>query len=81
MVGPGNHGDDSLPGYDKNPKPQAFNNGLTNEQDDTIDRIRSLFVGAKIDLESLGRHRNYSLAITKLEEADLWLNNRRHVAP
>ena len=56
-----------------------FSNGLTNDQDDEIDGIRSALFDAKRRIEALGRHRNYSLAITKIEEADLWLNNRRHV--
>ena len=61
-------------------QPQQFFNGLTNEQDDEIDSIRSALIDAKMRVEKLGRHRNYSLVITKIEEADLWLNNRRHVA-
>lgn len=56
-------------------------NGLTPAQDDEIDSIRLALLDIKKRIEALGRHRNYSLAITKLEESALWLNNRRHVAP
>lgn len=56
----------------------AFN-GLSDEEDDEIIRIRSILLEAKQRVEKLGRHRNFSLVVTKIEEADLWLNNRRHI--
>ena len=56
----------------------TFNNGLTVAQQDEIDDLRIEVSRIKDRISALGRHRNYSLAITKLDEASLWLANRAH---
>ncbi len=61
-------------------EPVAFNNGLTPEQDDKLDDLHIALVRIRHDIETLGRHRNYSLAVTKIEEAEHWLRARKHVA-
>lgn len=59
----------------------TFDNGLTAEQDDEIDNITIDLVRLTARIEALGRHRSYSVAITKLDEARHWLRDRRHRAP
>lgn len=59
----------------------TFNNGLTTEQDDAIDELRLGLIRTRHEIEALGRHRTYSLALTKIEEAEHWLNARKHSAP
>ena len=66
---------------DTDNKPQAFNNGLTREQDDEIDNITIDLGRLATRIEALGRHRNYSVATTKLDEARMWMQNRKHRAP
>lgn len=56
----------------------AFSNGLTPEQDDALDDLMIDIVRIKMRVEELGRHRSYSLAATKLEEAAHWLRDRKH---
>lgn len=58
----------------------TFNNGLTAAQDDKLDDLHIALVRIRHEIEDLGRHRNYSLAITKIEEAEHWLRARKHVA-
>lgn len=58
----------------------AFHNGLTPEQDDAIDNVAIEIVRVMAKIEAMGRHRSYSLAVTKLEEAKHWLNDRKHKA-
>lgn len=58
-----------------------FNNGLTPEHDDAIDDLQIELSRLRSRIEELGRHRTYSLAITKLEEAEHWLRARKHSAP
>lgn len=60
------------------PEAVSMSNGLSPEHDDKIDDLRIAIHRIVADIEALGRHRNYSLAVTKLEEAELWLANRRH---
>lgn len=55
-----------------------FDNGLTTEQDDALDEITINVLQIRGRIEELGRHRSYSLAITKLEEAAHWLRDRKH---
>lgn len=56
---------------------QAFDNGLTPEQDDEIDQLR-IDIGRLIErIEVMPRHRSFSLAITKLDEAAHWLRDRK----
>lgn len=59
----------------------AFNNGLTPEQDNTIDDLMIGLTRTRLEIEALGRHRTYSLALTKIEEAEHWLRARKHAAP
>jgi hypothetical protein len=59
----------------------AFNNGLTPEQDDKIDDLMIGLTRTRLEIEELGRHRTYSLALTKIEEAQHWLRARKHAAP
>lgn len=59
----------------------AFNNGLTREQDDEIDEIHIELGRLKARIEALGRHRSYSTAITKLDEGQHWLRDRKHRGP
>jgi hypothetical protein len=52
-------------------------NGLT---DSEINRIEDLIIDISrviIKIETLGRHRSYSLAVTKLDEARHWLADRK----
>lgn len=61
--------------------PVAFDNGLTPEQDDALDDA-IIDVSRLISrVEEMGRHRSFSLAVTKLEEAKHWLRDRKHKAP
>lgn len=55
----------------------TFNNGLTPEQDEAIDDIMIAMSGLIANIEGLGRHRSYSLAVTKLEEAKHWMRDRK----
>jgi len=59
-------------------KPVTFDNGLTREQDDLIDDLIIDINRISMRIEELGKHRNYSLAVTKLDEARLWLRDRKH---
>jgi len=55
-----------------------FDNGLTAKQDDQIDDIMIDLNRIEERINALGRHRSYSLAITKIEEAIHWLRDRKH---
>ena len=59
----------------------GLNNGLTIEQDDEIDNITIELWRLQTRVEALGRHRSYSTAITKMDEARHWLQDRKHRAP
>ena len=56
---------------------EKFDNGLTTEHDDEIDNLRIEIHRLTLRIHALGPHRSYSLAITKLEEADHWLRDRK----
>lgn len=58
-----------------------FNNGLTPEQNNEIDDLRIDMFRLISRVEALGRHRSYSITVTKLEEAAQWMNDRKHKAP
>jgi hypothetical protein len=60
--------------------PMTFDNGLTPEQDNLIDDLIITLTRTRLIIEDLSRHRTYSLAITKIEEAEHWLNARKHSA-
>ena len=57
---------------------KTFDNGLTNEQQIEIDDLSFDLNRIKDKIKTLGRHRNYSLALTKLDEAEWWLANRTY---
>lgn len=59
----------------------TFNNGLTPEHDDRLDDLMIGLTRTRLEIEELGRHRTYSLALTKIEEAQHWLRARKHSAP
>lgn len=59
---------------------ETFDNGLTSEQDEVLDDLHIDLVNIRHRIVALGRHRNYSLAITKIEEAEHWLRGRKHTA-
>lgn len=56
----------------------TFNNGLTADHDDAIDDIMIDISRLKQRIGDLGNHRSYSLAVTKLEEAQHWIRDRKH---
>lgn len=47
----------------------TFSNGLTPAQDDKLDDLMISLTRTRLEIEELGRHRTYSLALTKIEEA------------
>jgi len=55
-----------------------FTNGLTPDQHDEIDNVMIDLVRIVDRIDRIGVHRNYSLAITKIEEAKHWLRDRKH---
>ena len=59
----------------------TFDNGLTAEQDDKLDDLMIGLSRTRAEIEGLGRHRTYSLALTKIEEAQHWLRARKHSSP
>jgi len=59
-------------------QPMTFDNGLTAEQDNAIDDLQIEIGRLAERVEALGRHRSYSLVVTKLEEAKHWLRDRKH---
>lgn len=58
----------------------TFDNGLSADQDDAIDNAMIAISRLVIEIEAMGRHRSYSLAVTNLEEAKHWLRDRKHKA-
>lgn len=62
-------------------QPMQFSNGLSGDQQNEIDDITIELGRLQARIEALGRHRSYSTAITKVDEARHWLQDRRHRAP
>lgn len=58
-------------------KASSFHNGLSREQEDAIDEIAIEISRLRSRIDQLGRSRCYSLAITKLEEAQHWIRARK----
>lgn len=56
----------------------TFSNGLSETERDALHDIRIDLSRLRQRVEELGRHRSYSLAITKIEEAQHWLRDREH---
>lgn len=56
----------------------TFTNGLSNDQADEIDEVQIALQRLNARIEALGRHRSYSLAQTKIEEAIHWMRDRTH---
>ena len=59
-------------------QPMTFSNGLSPEQDDKLDDLMIGLTRTRLEIEALGKHRTYSLALTKIEEAEHWLRARKH---
>lgn len=59
-------------------EPQKFDNGLTDDQANEIYDIQIDISRLVERVQALGRHRSYSVAITELENARLWLGDRFH---
>lgn len=57
--------------------PVNFKNGLSEAHDDEIDQIMVDLSRLRERVGSLGPHRSYALAITKLEEASHWMRDRK----
>jgi len=62
-------------------RPKAFDNGLTFEQDDEIDEVFIEIGRLAKRIEVLGKHRSLALAVTNLDQARHWLQDRKHRAP
>lgn len=54
-----------------------IDNGLSLNESDEIDQLRAQISEIAELVAALPRHRSYSLAITKLDEARHWLNDRK----
>ncbi len=63
---------------DAEPVPSIFDNGLTDAERDTLDDLMIDLGRITVLIDGLGRHRSYSLAITKIDEARHWLRDRKH---
>lgn len=56
-----------------------FDNGMPQGELDKVQDLQCDIGTMIVDIETaLPRHRNYSLVITKLEEAKHWLRDRQH---
>lgn len=55
---------------------QTFDNGLSDNQENEIYDTMIEISRVKERVESMPRHRSLSLAVTKLDEAWLWLHDR-----
>jgi len=62
---------------DDNPPHLYEDNGLTSAQEEKIDFMVMMLARYRTELLALGRHRCYSLATTKMEEAEHWLRARK----
>lgn len=59
-----------------NERAETFSNGLSDSEEDAIFGAISEIISIKAKIEAMGRHRTYSLAATKLDEARLWFRDR-----
>lgn len=59
----------------------TFDNGLTTIMDDKLGDLMIGLTRTRLEIEELGKHRTYSLALTKIEEAQHWLRARKYSAP
>ena len=58
--------------------PMAFDNGLTEAQDNEVDDCMIEIVRLKMRIQdNFPPHRSISVALTKLEEASMWLRDRK----
>ncbi len=62
-----------------NPMPAI--NELSDAEVDKLDEIQISLARIRHEIEELGEHRNYSMAITKIEEAEHWLHGRKSTTP
>ena len=58
-------------------EPMKFSNGLSQAENDRIDDLIIDLTRIAMEIEWLPRHRSYSLAITKIDEARHWLRDRK----
>lgn len=58
-------------------EPMKFSNGLSQAENDRIDDLIIDLTRIAMEIEGLPRHRSYSLAITKIDEARHWLRDRK----
>ena len=56
---------------------EQFDSGLDPDLFVELNNVLSDLSISIYKIEELGRHRNYSLAITKIEEARHWLDDRK----
>ena len=57
----------------------TFNNGMSEKEVDRAQDLQIAISNLIMEVEGeLPRHRNYSLVVTKLEEAKLWLRDRHN---
>jgi len=58
--------------------PETFNSGLSATDEEKLYNLKIELRQIISRIEELGRHRSYSLAQTKIEEAIHWLRDRAH---
>ena len=58
--------------------PETFNSGLSTTDEEKLYNLKIELRQIISRIEELGRHRSYSLAQTKIEEAIHWLRDRAH---
>ncbi|MGI9499720.1 MAG: hypothetical protein ACR2P3_06760 [Geminicoccaceae bacterium] len=63
----------------ENTSTQTFNADLAEGELDEIHEVMIEMSRLKQRMQNLPRHRHYSIAITKMDEARLWLGDRRNV--
>lgn len=63
------------------PAPVSFHPGLTPEQSNECYDIEIAIHDLVRRIEALPRHRSFSVAVTKLDEARHWVRDRKHRAP
>lgn len=59
-----------------NGKPMTFDNGLSDREKDQLFDLEVDIQRLILRIEELPRHRSYSLAVTRMEEAKHWLRDR-----
>jgi hypothetical protein len=57
---------------------QRTENAISLIEADHIDNLLIDICSIRLRMEELPRHRSYSLAMTKLEESEMWLKDRKN---